>query len=154
MQSRRVQKDRLRAFLRRYAVDCLFAVGPNLGQYHNLIRDEVGVAGPIVSFEPVTQSDARLKTLAAADKHWSVFDYALGSAESMAVSTSPGLRAFLSPRRDVGEGFWQDEAGIDRPGASFVGAVSRTRIRVRRRTDGGVESRGRAARERRRRPAR
>src|SRR5262245_24145172 len=65
----------LRALFRRYSVDCVFDVGANLGQYHDLIRDEVGFAGPIVSFEPVTYYAARLKTLATGDKRWSVFDF-------------------------------------------------------------------------------
>ena len=107
----------LRSLFDRYAIDCVFDVGANLGQFHDLIRDEVGFAGPIVSFEPVKQYADGLRMRASAEKRWSVFSCALGASEATAVinvTKSPGLNSFLAPRRDVVEGFWQDDS-IDRP---------------------------------------
>jgi FkbM family methyltransferase len=108
----------LRELFKLYSVDCVFDVGGNLGQYHDLIRDEVGFAGPILSFEPVRQYVNHLRQRASADDRWQVFDFALGSdnaTTTINVTKSPGLNSLLEPRRDVVEGFWRDDsvAGVE-----------------------------------------
>jgi FkbM family methyltransferase len=105
--------NHLAALFERYAVDCVLDVGANLGQYRDLIRDDVGFAGPIVSFEPVDTYATHLRQRAQADPRWSVQGYALGSADGSAdinVTRSPGLNSFLAPRGDVVTDIWNDES--------------------------------------------
>ncbi len=103
----------LRALFDRYRVDAVFDVGGNLGQYHDLLRDEVAFSGWIFSFEPVRKYAEHLKKRSANEHNWRVFEFALGSAEGSAeihVTKSPGLNSFLEPRTDVNTEFWQADA--------------------------------------------
>ncbi len=70
------EKYAVQRFLREFAIDCVFDVGANNGQYAALVRS-TGYMGPIVSFEPIPALAERLKTLAAADGRWSVEEVAL-----------------------------------------------------------------------------
>jgi FkbM family methyltransferase len=63
--------------LRRYRVDCVLDVGANTGQYAQILR-RGGYDGPIVSFEPVPELFAGLKSSAAGDPKWTVHQFALG----------------------------------------------------------------------------
>ncbi|MDB5893985.1 MAG: hypothetical protein JWQ88_1516, partial [Rhodoferax sp.] len=99
----------LQLLIERYGIDCILDVGGNMGQYHDMLRDEVGFKGWVWSFEPVAKYVAMLKVKAAFDARWKVFDFALGSAEGTAeinVTKSPGLNSFLTPRTDAVEGYW------------------------------------------------
>lgn len=90
----------LRAVFDAYQIDCVFDVGANQGQYYDLLRDEVGFKGVILSFEPVRKYVDLLKQRAGTEKDWVIFDFALGSAEAtetINVTKSPGLNSFLSP---------------------------------------------------------
>jgi FkbM family methyltransferase len=103
----------LRGLFERYGIDCVFDVGGNLGHYHDLIRDQVGFRGLIISFEPVSQYAELLKKRAADEANWVVCDFALGSApdtRQINVTKAPGLSSFLSPKKDVVEGFWRDDS--------------------------------------------
>ena len=96
-----------------HKIDCVFDVGGNLGQYRDLLRQDVGFKGWILSFEPVTKYISILQERAKHDAHWRIFDYALGSTEQTStihVTKSPGLNSFLSPRTDIVDGFWQDNS--------------------------------------------
>src|SRR5688572_15729220 len=62
----------LRSLFERYAVDCVFDVGGNQGQYHDLLRDEVGFEGLVVSFEPVPRHADFLRSRAAGEGNWEI----------------------------------------------------------------------------------
>ncbi|QDL36586.1 FkbM family methyltransferase [Rhodoferax sediminis] len=114
----------LRAIFERYNVDCVFDVGGNLGQYHDLLREEVGFKGLVFSFEPVSKYIDILREKSESDQKWQIFDFALGSAEGSApinVTKSPGLNSFLEPQKDVVQNFWP---------AGEVTGIEQVRIRV------------------------
>ncbi|MHB1198217.1 MAG: FkbM family methyltransferase [Polaromonas sp.] len=114
----------LRAIFERYKVDCVFDVGGNLGQYHDLLREDVGFEGLIFSFEPVSKYVSILKAKSVSDAKWRIFDFALGNADDVAtinVTKSPGLNSFLEPRTDAVQGFWSADA---------VSGTEQVRIRV------------------------
>ena len=103
----------LQQLIRHYGIDCILDVGGNMGQYHDMLREEVGFKGWIWSFEPVAKYVAMLKDKAVTDARWKVFDFALGSTEGTAeinVTKSPGLNSFLEPRTDAVEGFWSPDS--------------------------------------------
>lgn len=103
----------LRALFERHGIDAVIDVGGNLGQYHDLIRNEVGFKGPIVTFEPVSKYVRGLEERARLDPFWRVVPFALGAEEGSAtinVTQSPGLNSFLEPNAAVVKGFWQDNS--------------------------------------------
>jgi len=65
------EKAVLRQFFESTVIDVICDVGANIGQYHDLVR-EIGYAGHIVSFEPLSQAHAELERRAAADPKWIV----------------------------------------------------------------------------------
>lgn len=104
-------KRHLQLLFSRYRVDCVLDVGGNLGQYHDLIREDVGFSGPIFSFEPVSRYADILAERARQDPNWTICRYALGNVPGSAeihVTSSPGLNSFLAPRIDIVEGFWPE----------------------------------------------
>lgn len=101
----------LQSLFERYRVDSVLDVGGNLGQYRDMIREDVGFRGPIVSFEPVSRYADLLAERAKQDPNWEICRYALGSTTGVAeilITRSPGLNSFLSPRHDVVEGYWSE----------------------------------------------
>jgi FkbM family methyltransferase len=98
-------------------ISTVIDVGANKGQYRNFLRNQVGFRGRIVSFEPLPELAANLKTRAAADGNWTVHARALGAATgelSLNVMAASVFSSFLQPRE----------------GASFAAqnAVMRTEI--------------------------
>ncbi len=103
----------LRRLFAQYDIDCVLDVGGNLGQFHDLIRDEVEFKGPIVSFEPVSKYASLLAAKAVLDPKWRIVSNALGATDTTAeinVTKSPGLNSFLTPRSDVVEGYWTEDS--------------------------------------------
>lgn len=97
-----------------YNIDCVINVGANKGQFHDLLRQEVGFQGRILSFEPVRKYADALEAEARNDALWRVFPYALGSTTgetTINVTKSPGLNSILEPRTDAVPGFW-NEGGV------------------------------------------
>ncbi|MEC3949306.1 FkbM family methyltransferase [Sphingobium sp. HWE2-09] len=74
----------LKRFLSAFAVDCLFDVGANRGQYATMVRKDAGYKGLILSFEPNPDIFAILSKQAASDRHWHVFNMALSDFDGTA----------------------------------------------------------------------
>lgn len=73
----------LRDIFRNQRVDCVIDVGANLGQYRDFLRSVLHYEGEIISFEPIPDHFARLNDMAAKDKHWRVFPFALGAENTI-----------------------------------------------------------------------
>ena len=102
-----------------YGIDTVIDVGANKGQFHDLIRNDVGFQGKIHSFEPVSSYARELEKKSISDPAWKIHSYALGSEPGTAeinVTRSPGLNSFLAPRTDVVTDFWNDDSisGVER----------------------------------------
>jgi FkbM family methyltransferase len=76
--------EHLRRFLAYFAVDCVFDVGANAGQYATMLRRRVGYRGPIVSYEPVPEVAAKLRSAAGSDHSWAVEEVALDATAGQA----------------------------------------------------------------------
>lgn len=74
----------LRRFLNAFAIDCVFDVGANHGQYATMLRRDVGFTGTILSFEPNPEIFAGLARRAERDKKWHVFNLALSDFDGTA----------------------------------------------------------------------
>ena len=74
----------LRRFLSAFAVDCVFDVGANEGQYAAQLRADVGFTGIILSFEPNPAAFAILAKRAEHDAGWHVFNLALSDFDGTA----------------------------------------------------------------------
>jgi FkbM family methyltransferase len=97
-------EEHLRALISRYDIDVVVDVGANFGQFRDTLRNEVGFAGPIVSFEPVSKFRAELEARRHSDPAWYVEPYALGSTHESAVihvMASPGLSSMKEPSIDA-----------------------------------------------------
>ena len=76
-------RTHLACLLPSLAIDCVFDVGANCGQYGRLLR-RIGYGGRIVSFEPVSENVAQLRQMAVGDPRWEVVPLALGDEERVA----------------------------------------------------------------------
>lgn len=74
------EEEHLRRFFDHFAVDCVFDVGANAGQYATMLRERTGYKGPIISFEPNPDVAAALRQKAQRDACWYVEELALSSA--------------------------------------------------------------------------
>jgi FkbM family methyltransferase len=83
----------LRRLFQHFAVDAVFDVGANQGQYATQLRGEIGFQGHIVSFEPVPELAAALAERAAGDPRWHV--------EAMALDREAGPATFNVMASDV-----------------------------------------------------
>ncbi|WP_413758108.1 FkbM family methyltransferase [Streptomyces sp. MMBL 11-3] len=70
------------ALLELNGVNCVFDVGANTGQYGKGLR-RFGYTGRIVSFEPVSDTFAKLRRSAENDPDWHVYNFALGREEAV-----------------------------------------------------------------------
>jgi FkbM family methyltransferase len=59
-------------------INCVLDVGAHEGAYARLLRDGVGFAGHIASFEPADRSYVRLVASRKGDQRWRGYRYALG----------------------------------------------------------------------------
>jgi FkbM family methyltransferase len=73
------EEEHLRRLFAMYAIDCVFDVGADRGQYARMIRSRAGFRGTIVSFEPNPTSAQRLREAARGDPKWIVLEQALSS---------------------------------------------------------------------------
>jgi FkbM family methyltransferase len=67
-----------RHILRAHRIDLVLDVGANTGQFAHDMRERIGYAGRIVSFEPLHEAFAVLQRDAAADPLWDAWNYGLG----------------------------------------------------------------------------
>src|SRR5713226_9658312 len=85
--------------LAHYRIDTVLDVGANKGQYRDFLREEVRWPGPIISFEPIPDLAAELRS-PNQDHHWRIEEFALGNVEGskpLNVAASPGFSSFLEP---------------------------------------------------------
>jgi FkbM family methyltransferase len=73
---------RRRQLLRSYGIDTVLDVGANLGQFAMQLRHDLGFAGKIVSFEPLSSAFRFLEATARVDPRWRVINCALGDTEA------------------------------------------------------------------------
>ena len=92
----------LRRFLTTFAVDCLFDVGANRGQYAIMARLDAGYRGLILSFEPNPDIFALLEKRAAADPRWHVFNMALSDFDGTASFNIMAADQFSSLKKPSG----------------------------------------------------
>ncbi len=79
------EREHLRHFLAHFKVDCVFDVGANAGQYAQMLRQRAGYEGTIISYEPIPELAALLRTAAKSDPAWFIEELALGDAASTAL---------------------------------------------------------------------
>lgn len=101
----------LKRFLATFAVDCLFDVGANRGQYATMLRKDAGYKGLILSFEPNPDVFAELQRQAASDRRWHVFNMALSDFDGTASFNIMAADQFSSLKAPSGE---QDAIFADR----------------------------------------
>lgn len=101
----------LKRFLSAFAVDCLFDVGANRGQYAMMLRKDAGYRGLILSFEPNPDVFAQLQKAAASDRDWHVFNMALSDFDGTASFNIMAADQFSSLKKPSGE---QDAIFADR----------------------------------------
>lgn len=89
----------LRRFLTAFAVDCVFDVGANRGQYATMLRKDAGFRGAILSFEPNPDIFAELQRRAASDRKWHVFNMALSDFDGTASFNIMAADQFSSLKR-------------------------------------------------------
>ena len=80
------EQEFLGQFLRRFAVDVVFDVGANAGQYARMLRARAGYTGHIISFEPIPEVAEQLRRETKGDPRWLV--------EEVALSREPGQATF------------------------------------------------------------
>lgn len=107
--------NHLRRVFVQHDIEIVIDVGANKGQYHDFLRQDVGFKGRIISFEPVREYAALLRSRLSEDPQWTVYDFALGSEpgeSEINVTKSPGLNSFLPVRTDIVEGYWNEDSII------------------------------------------
>ncbi|MGW2619202.1 FkbM family methyltransferase [Streptomyces sp. NPDC001500] len=101
------------AMLQLYGVNCVFDVGANTGQYAKRLRT-LGYTGRIVSFEPTSETFARLEKAAADDPAWQVYQCGLGREETTAeIHTGWKTMNSLLSASDYGKGRYSRFAQAD-----------------------------------------
>ncbi|MGK0173471.1 MAG: FkbM family methyltransferase [Gammaproteobacteria bacterium] len=98
------QMRHLQALIEKKRVDCVFDVGANKGQYRDLLRNDIGFQGTILSFEPVPRLAESLHARAESDAAWQVFPCALGSVVdtmNINVTKNSDLSSIRQPSLDV-----------------------------------------------------
>lgn len=93
----------LRRFLSAFAVDCVFDVGANRGQYATMLRKDAGFRGAILSFEPNPEIFAELERSAASDGKWHAFNMALSDFDGTASFNIMAADQFSSLKKPSGQ---------------------------------------------------
>lgn len=72
---------RRKQILEYYNIDTVLDIGANSGQFAQQLRNDLGYANRIISFEPLSSAFELLKVNAEGDTNWEVFNIALGDTE-------------------------------------------------------------------------
>lgn len=72
---------RRKRLLATYGIDTVLDVGANAGQFATELRKDMGYGGRILSFEPLGAAFESLRTAAADDPLWEVFNFGLGDTD-------------------------------------------------------------------------
>ena len=97
----------LRRLLKRLAVDCVFDVGANVGDFAEELRI-VGYEGLVVSIEPDPTAYRRLAARTVSDPNWMAFEMALGSVagqEQFNIMARSDFSSFREPTSDETHSF-------------------------------------------------
>ena len=84
-------------------MELVLDVGANAGRYPDLLRDQVGYSGEIVSFEPDPHLGRNLAERAVKDANWHIETFALGQEEgesNLNIMANNLFSSFLEPRHD------------------------------------------------------
>ena len=91
---------RIQRIISEYQIDCMIDVGANVGQYHDFLRNYVGYAGLIISFEPDPSNFDVLVKASQSDDLWIVKGYALGkenTTSTLNIMESSVFNSFFEP---------------------------------------------------------
>jgi len=94
----------LRELFAALEIDVVLDVGANYGQYRDLLRDQVGFTGTIVSFEPANEMFEHLRGRQPGDDRWILRKWGLGNengTRSFHVTRKTGWSSFLPKRGDA-----------------------------------------------------
>jgi len=80
------ETEHLRRLFEYLAVDIVYDIGANQGQYATMLREKVGYRGVIVSVEPIPEMADAIRKKAKNDPLWYV--------EQLVVADTPGTRTF------------------------------------------------------------
>jgi FkbM family methyltransferase len=97
------ERTHLRRLLAHLDVDCVFDVGANVGQYATALRRNIGFRGRIISFEPIPEAAAEVRSKAAHDPLWSVEEMALADVSETRpfhIMAANEFSSLSAPRRD------------------------------------------------------
>jgi FkbM family methyltransferase len=90
----------LRRLFSIFSVNLVIDVGGNAGQYARFLRKRVGYRGSIITFEPIPELAAQLRSMAKGDKQWEIVEAALGESErdgEFNIMKSSPLSSLLKP---------------------------------------------------------
>jgi FkbM family methyltransferase len=73
-------EQHLKDLFRIFGINCVLDIGAHTGAYYRMLRN-LGYENRIVSFEPVSDSFAKLKALAEGDPHWSGINIGLSDCD-------------------------------------------------------------------------
>ena len=107
-----------RRFLKRLAIDCVWDVGANVGQYGAELR-LLGYNGLIISFEPDPSNFEKLEARSKSDSKWIAMNFALGRNPrklDLNIMEKSEYNSFLQPS-DL-------ETAVDTHGNSVVNTVT------------------------------
>jgi len=95
-----VHAELLRKLFAAKAVDCVFDVGAFNGYTGHFLRNKVGFAGTILSFEPLPEPFQALQEASRSDDRWHAFNVGLGAESGereMNVMNKLWFSSFLAP---------------------------------------------------------
>jgi FkbM family methyltransferase len=101
---------RVKTIIEKYQINLVIDVGANEGQFASELRRN-GYQGKIISFEPISSAFAKLKAVASNDRHWDVYNFALGTEnteQKIYISDDSCFTSFLKSNdwceQEFGEG--------------------------------------------------
>jgi FkbM family methyltransferase len=110
------EEEHLRRFFEHFAVDCVFDVGANGGQYATMLRERIGYQGFIVSFEPIPALARAIRAKANNDPRWLIEEAALDRSAGTAVfnvSTDSQFSSLHAGKRDEVDLFDSGQAVVE-----------------------------------------